>query len=261
MNRIHTALAVAALCGAFVAWQLSDPSDSSLGSTTATSTNTNHPTEITPQAHAAVGAQGPDTQSSTSRRNIAEMQANVAKDCTWVTHYIPEFETGEIIESRSCEPNNPEAVDPYTTWDNETLANMAYGDAHAAEVLGLRHIRSADPNEEAVGLNLIFRSVALSGDLNTFRKAIGVRYAYMSVDGEPQVDNMRRLMLFSVIGEALGDDRFNATFIASELTHAGVPENEIDGLRSAAMEALKAMASLQTEMTGDSWMQEALDNV
>ena len=42
------------------------------------------------------------------------------------------------------------------------LAAMAYGDAQAAEVLGLRKLGSDDPLIAQEGLQLIYRAVALS---------------------------------------------------------------------------------------------------
>lgn len=165
---------------------------------------------------------------------------------------------GTLVPKLNCSPDNRE--DPYELMDNDTLASMAYGDARAAEELGLRYIRSEDRQTEAKGLGLIVRAVALSGDPNAFRSAIGARYAYLSVNGEPQIDNMKHQLVFNLIGEALGDDRFNSAQVLAKLRGIGVPEPDIRDVTDTAHRLLERMADLQTDVTGNSSIREALEN-
>ena len=54
---------------------------------------------------------------------------------------------------------------------------MAYSDAHAAEVLGLRKLGSDNSLVQAEGLKLIYRSVALSGN---FEQTVRVEHEGLS---------------------------------------------------------------------------------
>ena len=76
------------------------------------------------------------------------------------TRHIVNPETSEMSEAFICTPNSPLEEDPYATFSSNVLATMAYSDAHAAEVLGLRKLGSDNSLVQAEGLKLIYRSVA-----------------------------------------------------------------------------------------------------
>lgn len=182
------------------------------------------------------------------------------RNCDVEVHYFTDQETGEVHEAMSCVPIDPEAPHPYESWSDETLAGLAYGDSKAAEVLGLRHLRSDDPAEETLGLSMIYRSVALSGDPSAFRRAISVRYAHVSINGEPQIGNLKQLLVFNVMGNALGHPQFNPDVVADELRSVNVSDEEILRLRAGSRDLLKQMGDLQAEITGSQTIREALEN-
>jgi hypothetical protein len=182
-----------------------------------------------------------------------------APPCQEVSEWVENPLTGELSPRHQCTPEAP-AADPYQDLDEATLAGMAYGDARAAAVLGLRKIRSHDTVEEDLGLSLIYRSAALSGDLEVFRRAIGLRYAYLSVNGRPQVEGMKQLLIFNRMGRALGDDRFDPEPVRSELTRIGLSAEEIGLLESRSRTILGRMAALQTELTGRTDFREVLED-
>lgn len=263
MKRAHTVLAIVALTAAVVAWQTRQP-DTRLDTGGVAPPSAPLPAESPQVAAASPALAGsPGTTPPAYRVETEEvlgLRVRKDRDCTVELRYIPDADTGEIIEAHACVADDPQIPDPYEAWDDQTLAGMAYGDPHAAEVLGLRHIGSEDPREEALGLSLLYRSVALSGDLETFQRAIGRRYAYLEVNGVPEKHNLRQLLVFSHIGEVLGDERFDAAEVVRQLNQADVPPGEIDKLREAADLILEHMAALQTEMTGDATIREAIDN-
>lgn len=259
MNRIHTSLAIACLCAAVVGWQIwSQKSSQELASNAESPPSPSNASTIS-----AIQPADTDLRAVVPAQRTEQILGfSVLKDrkCEVEIHYIADPQTGETHEAMSCKPLNPNEPHPYESWSNEILAGMAYGDPKAAEILGLRHIGSEDPEEETLGLSFIYRSVALSGDPSAFRRAIGVRYAHVSVNGEPQIKNLKQLLVFNVMGEALGDERFNAGILEGELRSANIPEDEILRLRSGSQDLLKKMADLQAEITGSLSIREALEN-
>lgn len=273
MNRIHTALAITGLCLSVVGWNVwqqqvpperqtaSNPSSYSSGHTNG-QTSTAHSPGLTP-GEPSNSEQARQQFLTETQKTESVMGFTVLKDrnCEVEVHYIPDAETGELHETMSCTPTDEQEEHPYASWSEETLAELAYGDAKAAEILGLRHIRSNDPEQETLGLSLIYRSVALSGDPSVFRSAIGTRYATVSVNGKPQIKNLKQLLVFNVMGEMLGDPRFNSLIVERQLKSADISEQEIARLRIGSRGLLKEMADLQSEITGSVSIGEALKNV
>jgi hypothetical protein len=107
---------------------------------------------------------------------------------------------------------------------------------------------------------LLYRSVALSGDTTTLHRAISERYATVSLHGEPNVDNLKQLLVFAAVATRLGDRGINARSIEARLAKAGVPVEEVSRLKSTAERILSEMASIETEVTGNTTIAEALTN-
>ena len=201
-----------------------------------------------------------DPPSSQSPEQIEQVfGTDVRKDrpCTIELRYVTDADG--TTEAYVCTPNEPEADNPYENWDADTLAALAYGDAQAAAVLGLRHVISDDPLEEVLGLALLYRSVALSGNPAVFKKAIGARYAVIKVDSKPQLHNLRQLTVFAMIASRLGDDTLHPAHYVDRLRQS-LSAEELDTLSMGVAAILETMAAIQTEATGDTTIQEALDN-
>ncbi|MEJ2087511.1 MAG: hypothetical protein P8Y69_03335 [Gammaproteobacteria bacterium] len=247
MKRLPTQLAVLALAALIVGWQIhrSGSEDQRAASLAAPMQAPPTPTSgADPRALARTETAVPPSSPEQARP--------ADEKCVTTFHPV------NGLEVRDCSEAEP--TDPYETWDEQTLADMAYGDAHAAEVLGLRHITSDNPRTEALGLMLIYRAVALSGDPVSFRKAIGARYAYLEVNGKPQIDNLKQLLIFNLIGEKLGDSRFDSRQVVAELKRVAVPDAEIDRVTSAATRILERMAETEGQVTGNTAIREALEN-
>jgi hypothetical protein len=260
VNRNQTLFVIGAISWAIVAWQIWDRESTLPDSTRQPIVSTTAPSEAGEPPLVGYGVDGQDLAAPEVAGADSEFEVGLTaredRDCSVELYQRIDAQS----DDHSCESSYPPEPDPYESWDEETLAGMAYGDAHAAEVLGLRHVASTDPRREALGLALLYRSVALSGDSDSFQKAIGLRYAYLEIDGEPQVHNLRQLLVFSVIGKILGDQRLNSTQLSRYLKQADVPQTEIEGIRAGARSILQGMADLQTEMTGDTTITEALEN-
>lgn len=264
MNRTHTILVITVLTAGVVGWQILERADRNDPATDIPRDGQSLQSAESPPyllRHQTEGnSPGGDTDSHPPTADGAPVWfvRRDNTDCNGQTVFIPDARTGDLIEATDCA--EPKETDVYEDLDDETLADLAYGDSHAAEVLGLRLILSDKPENEAMGLGLLYRSVALSGDAETFQKAIGSRYAYLSVNGKPQVRHLKQLLVFNLIGEVLGDSGFDSKRIVRALQDADVEQQEIDAVRSGTRTILQRMADLQTEVTGNMSIREALEN-
>jgi hypothetical protein len=204
-----------------------------------------------------VVASAPAGQSTEQLERVLGIDVRKDRTCTIELRYVTDG--SGTTEAYICTPIDPEAEDPYENWDADTLAALAYGDAQAAAVLGLRHVISDDPLEEVLGLALLYRSVALSGDPAVFRKAIGARYAVIKVDSQPQLHNLRQLTVFAMIANRLGDDTLQPAQYVDQL-RPHLTAEELDTLFVGVYAVLETMAAIQTEATGDTTIREALEN-
>lgn len=259
MNRTHTILVITVLTAGVVGWQMwpQAPNDSA------------EPPEVKTQATSASLPSSADESAGSSADPTlpaAVLELPTAQQLEQfgchVSDQLFDTETSQYRDVYTCPPAepdlNPAEPHPYESWNNATLASLAYGDPKAAEVLGLRHVMSAKPEEEALGLSLLYRSAALSGDPEVFRKAIGQRYAYLSVNGKPQLHNLRQLLVFNLIGKKLGAKRFDPIPVETALRNANRSSEEIHELYQAADQILHSMAQVQSEITGNTTIAEVI---
>ena len=254
MNRIHMTLAIVGLCAVIVGWQLwqvSTPSSAQASGSAeplARAQSDNSKASSSEQAHKTE-----KSTSSASRRRIQD-----GPDCE-IAQIVLHPETGEPVEAYACDSVASEPH-PYEEWSEQVLAGLAYGDPKAAEVLGLRHVQSEDPNREALGLMLLYRSVALSGDTTPLHRAISQRYAVVAEDGAANVHNLKQLLVFAIVATRLGDGGINSRSIEARLAKAEVEASEVMRLKSAAEQILQEMGSIESEVTGNRTILEALTN-
>ncbi len=251
MDRIHTTLLITGLCAVIVGWQLwrsaheppTLPSPAAPGSTgSAAAAQSLKPSAVQSSAAGPIEIRAPGADDP---------------DC-YVDQIVIHPETGEPEEAIACASDR--AQHPYEAWSESVLAGMAYGDPAAAEVLGLRHIRSADPNREALGLMLLYRAVALSAETAVIHRAISSRYAVVSEAGKPNVHNLKQLLVFAIVASRLGDDGFRPATIEARLAKADVDAGEISRLKTAAERILEEMAGIEAEVTGNTTIREVLAN-
>jgi hypothetical protein len=187
------------------------------------------------------------------------------RDCTVEVTYAVDSSTGESRKIYSCIPNSPREIDPYTTYPDETLAGMAYGNAHAAEVLGLRKLLSPDPEVEAQGLELLLRSVALSNNSRGIAIAINARYSLVSStqnssDRVVDVPNVKRFYTLSLVSNTVSPGSMTPEIYRAELSNAGLDDKELDALAEKSRQILEDLAEIQTQITGDTHIREAMEN-
>lgn len=187
---------------------------------------------------------------------------NVRKDrnCTVEVREITDLETGKNRRIYTCTPNSIADIDPYTTYSDEVLAGMAYGDPHAAEVLGLRKLVSTDPAVEAEGLKLLLRAVALSNSTHGIALAVNTRYSHVSTDDQIHLDTVSQLYVLGEISNTITPNSMTTDHYADLLLSGGLDEQAIEKLRQHSQEILSEMAGVQTEITGNTDIKEALED-
>lgn len=256
MNRIHTTLAITGLCAVIVGWQVwkSNALDPSAPATDSSSI----------AAHSTDPASAPNATSDENRQAAEIDPFDFARrlendpDC-YVAAVVTDPVSGEPVDAIACDRES-DAAHPYESWSESVLAGMAYADAKAAEVLGLRHIQAEDPNREALGLMLLYRSVALSGDTSAIHRAIGKRYAVVATDGRPEVHNLKQLLVFGIVTTSLGDKGINTQSLESRLAEADIPTTEILQLKADARKILDELVNIERDVTGNTIIAEALKN-
>ena len=258
MNRFHTTLAIAGLCAVIVGWQVwqvrqvaatsPDQSPGTHGASTGEVSITRAARPFDPEDASGDGSE--------DHFDFAKRTEN-DPDC-YVDQIVLHPETGEPVEAFACD--RADEPHPYENWSEPALAGLAYGDPVAAEVLGLRHIQSEDPNTEALGLMLLYRAVALSGDTSALHQAISQRYAIVSENGAPNVHNLKQLLVFAIVATRLGDGDIRSRSIEARLAKADIEAGEVTRLKSAAERILQEMAAIETEVTGNTTIREALTN-
>ncbi len=231
-------VAVVALALAYVAW----PPDRS----NSRDTPLPAPTSLKAATRAGPAASGNERRSTDKPDTRAQSNS---RNCTIVTRYLPN-EDGTVTDVLSCAPVAPVAEHPYESYSNEALESLAYADAKAAEILGMR-LRERD---EAAALSLILRASALSG--GDVRPIVGYSNAYphpAAIDGRPVRKTVRVKFVLSTVAELLGAESNNLDHWEQQIRRASTePDQEIALLYERARRIVAEMQRIELEVTGSS---------
>lgn len=169
------------------------------------------------------------------------------RNCTVEKRYISTGD-GTVIEGVTCVPNSPQAPGQYDTYNDETLAQMAYSDAAAAEVLGKRLVEQ-DPQR---AYNLLLRSVALKPkNTQPILWLAGMSYSLVSVNGEPALKQMSERYVLSRTAEELGTPGV-AAHARLSLIETGMGAAEFQQLEADVRHNLQAIREVQIRVKGES---------
>ncbi len=169
------------------------------------------------------------------------------RNCTVQLHYI-ESEDGIVKEAYSCEPHAGAAGRPYQDYDLQTLGQLAYGDAAAAEELG-RRIAESDP---ALALEMMIRASALSADASPVIWLAQVSYSVVSVNDVPRVESMKTSYVLNELAYRMGHRSADPSEWRTLLQEADVSGTEIERLDRAVDGLLSRMREIKLNVTGDS---------
>lgn len=210
--------------------------------------------------------QNATTESKEAVEDLDEMETVLGmsvlkdRDCTLYEMRVQD-ESGETSVAYRCEPNNPKEIHPYGEYSIELLRELAYRDADAAEILGIKLIQRGDESE---GLQFVYRSVALGGgkSASALKRAHNTFYSSI-VDAEapnyepkPAFAAMEKAYVFARIRDELNGVNYSEWIRAKLETHGFT---EFDRLDREARDALEVMADVEIEVVGSNTIQEKID--
>jgi len=143
--------------------------------------------------------------------------------------------------------HKPTERHPYEYYDNETLVALAYADADAASILGLRLRRQ----DEKRSLKYILRSVALSGRPDAIAAFRNASPHPVAIDGRPVARSLREQYVLSVVADTLHPDPAEVALWEARIrAEFPDPEREIASLRRQADAIVQRMRQVQREVYG-----------
>ena len=193
----------------------------------------------------------PDPQIADLRsNNSASGQAAVDPQGCTILRQHSAFSAGTDAEMFSCERDTDTGAHPYQSYPNGALESLAYADATAAEILGMRFIES-DP---AASLSLVIHAAALAGG----DPAPIVRYsnAYprpVVIDDVPQQQAVRVKYVLAAVTALLGHESGAPAHWETVIRERSAdPERELSQLQARAREIVAEMRRIEVEVAGSS---------
>jgi hypothetical protein len=175
----------------------------------------------------------------------------VRKDrkCTMHLEYR-QLPDGSIRELHSCIPDNPPEKHPYKSYSSEALLTLAYSDAEAAEILGMR-LREQD---REMAMSLILRASALSaGDTSPIDNFSDNFPLPSRIDGVPVQETVRVKYVLSVVTKMLGAEVNAEPEWREQVSMAfDNPDVVLQELDAQAWDILDEMQAIELEVTGRS---------
>lgn len=190
-----------------------------------------------------------EAQESVGADGAAAAAAHDAGDCTIVTRFLPQ-EDGTSVEVFACERVSPKVQHPYASYTNDALESLAYSDAKAAEILGMR-LREDD---EELALSLTFRASALDGGNADPILAFSNAYPHpSSINNVPVQRTIHKKYVMSAVAEMLGAPLNNLEFWEDQIRQFSPdPDREIAMLRAQARKVVDEMRQVELDVTGTS---------
>lgn len=178
-----------------------------------------------------------------------EFETSKDGGCEIVTHYMAKGD-GTVLELLACERLIPKEKHAYESYSSGALESLAYSDAKAAEVLGVR-LRDRDL---AKSISLMIRASALMGGETTpIFQSFNMYPHSHEIDGAPVVKTIRTKFVLSAVADLLGGDTFYAGLWEDRIReYSSDPEAEIAMLYEQALRIIEEMRQIELEVTGSS---------
>lgn len=167
------------------------------------------------------------------------------RNCTVQVHYL-ETSPGLTTKAYSCEPDET-VRHPYEEYSNAALAELAYSDADAARILG---IRKREDHSEA--LTLFARAAALdAGSPDPILYYSNLYPHPTAIDGVPVKKTILTKLMLATVADRLGADSTAIRYWEEQTRIAfDDPEQAIASAQSRAQEVLAYMRSVQITVSG-----------
>jgi hypothetical protein len=189
-------------------------------------------------------------QEPTAVRNPAPVaDATTGQGCDLVTYYVPVGD-GTVQEAFACVPPDPAEQHAYESYSSAALESLAYADAKAAEVLGMRR-RERD---EARAVSLFLRSSALSGgDITPILRYSQSYPEPSAINGVPVRKTIQTKYVLSAVADLLSTDTQYAVPWENEIRRYSTDaDQEIAMLQARARRIVAEMRQIELDVTGSS---------
>jgi hypothetical protein len=178
---------------------------------------------------------------------MPETPTAAALNCAPAENFVANPD-GTATPLLGCEPTEAEPPHPYTGYSTEALASLAYADADAARILGMR-LRDDD---ETAALSLVVRASALSGgDPAPILEYANAYPQPSAIDGWPVRRTVHVQFVLGSVADMLGAGSSNVAYwearIREESTDA---DREIELLRQQARAIVEEMRQIRLNVTG-----------
>lgn len=203
-------------------------------------------------ASAPVEQQPQPTPGAEPARQYVAMSRSAARGgpaCTITRHYASRPD-GTSAEAISCQPAGARAPQPYERYPAGALESLAYADADAARILGMRLIE----DDATAALSLVVRAAALAGGDPAPIRYFSSAYPHpVSINGVPQPRTVRVKYVLATVVALLGDETAASAGWESVIrAHSQDPEAELGRLNARARAIVDAMRRIQVEVSGTS---------
>lgn len=203
------------------------------------------PSAPAPVAEALPDRPAPDTGAPAEATPTAAAAA--APDCTVVQTFVANPD-GTATPLYTCEPVEPEPPHPYSGYSTEALASLAYADADAARILGMR-LRHDD---ETAALSLIVRAAALSGgDPAPLLEYANAYPQPSAINGWPVRKTVHVQFVLGSVADMLEAGSSNAAYWEALIREESADaDRELELLRQQARTIVEEMRRIQRDLTG-----------
>ena len=177
------------------------------------------------------------------------VDASKVAGCELVTHYLPVGD-GTVVEAYACESTNGDEKHAYESYPNDALESLAYADAKAAEVLGMR-LRESD---ETKAMSLMLRASALAGgDTAPILLYFNAYPHATAIDDVPVRKTIHMKFVLSAVADLLSTDTaYTAPWEDTIRRYSSDPDTEIAMLHKRALEIIDEMRQIQLDVSGTS---------
>ena len=170
-----------------------------------------------------------------------------APGCPIDTRYVANPD-GTVTPLFSCESAGPQPPHPFTTYPNEALESLAYGDADAARILGMR-LRLVD---EAAAMSLVVRAAALAGgDPAPILEYANAYPLPSAIDGVPVRKTVHARFVLGAVADMLEAGSSDVAHWELVIRHVSTdPDREIEMLRDRATAIVEEIDRIRQDVTG-----------
>ena len=199
-----------------------------------------------PEAHTPVARPAMPGSSVEDNETVLAVRARKDRNCNLeLRDYVSPG--GEMFSAYTCTPIERPAPHPYEHYTNDSLETLAYSDAQAAALLGKR--LAGDDHDRSY--EMLIRATALDGNADHLAWLGDVSFGTYRIDGQLQVDAVKRRYELAALAAQLGEDPEFSLFLRDELLAAGVSDEQVGQLDAQGQALRERIRDIQVTVYGE----------